>query len=71
MCGFVDIPRWLRRIGCGTSFFCSGDPNASFADFVYTVQPAIKRRRRHHLLQGRAEFQNFFRFEVHTEGTYT
>jgi len=72
-CSFNPPPYHLQSFQYGNkSFFCYGDPRASFGDFVYTVRTSFVHGNGSIIfLRGGGEFQNFFRFEIHTDGTYS
>jgi hypothetical protein len=72
-CSFTPGPYHLESYQFGgKSFFCYGDPGASFGDFVYTVQTFVKKGDGSIMIfRAGSQFQDFFRFEVHTDGTYS
>lgn len=73
VCSYSPPPYHLQSFQHGNiSFFCYGDPNASFGDFVYTVRTSVVHGDGSIIFfRGGGEFQNFFRFEIHTDGTYS
>jgi hypothetical protein len=72
VCSFTPPPYHLQSFEHGNvSFYCYGDPTASFGDFVYTVRTSVVHGDGSIIFfRGGGEFQNFFRFEIHTNGTY-
>jgi hypothetical protein len=71
-CSFNPPPYHLVSFQPGHSFFCYGDSKASFSNFIYTTQETVVHGDGSIIFfRANAEFQNFFRFEVHINGTYT
>src|SRR5262249_34027750 len=71
-CGFTPGPYHLQSyVFGGKSYFCYGDQNLSFGDFIYTVQATVVHGDGSIMFfRAGQEFQDFFRFEVHTDGSY-
>ena len=70
-CSFNPPPYHIETFQIGYAYFCYGDPNTSFANFIYTVRTNVVHGDGSSVfVRGSKEFQDFFRLDVGIDGNY-